>query len=205
MSVDDRSTATGGLVTGCSGKSRKRHGVATPERRRTQKPGDWNYGRTGGVSGCGQRDIAQRQLELWTCRLDEATQHKEKKMPLFSKFSNFEIRPLWVFLHCPGAAPRRGRWRSITRAHRGVFALPTDHTDYGPPPRPPTFTLIAHNGARASSRRPLSRAEVAHGDRGCYGFLSVLPALHRHHAHPTVTLCKRRPSSLVLHVFSGSN
>ena len=163
------------------------------------------YSWTGGATVCGQTQIAQRQLELWTCRLDEATQHKEKHSHGVQNFQILKSGRCGFFSHCPGAAPRRGRWRSITRAHRGVFALPTDHTDYGPPPRPPTFTLIAHNGARASSRRPLSRAEVAHGDRGCYGFLSVLPALHRHHAHPTVTLCKRRPSSLVLHVFSGSN
>ena len=101
-----------------------------------------------------------------------------------SKISNFEIRPLCVFSHCPGAAPRRGRWRSITRAHRGVFALPTDHTDYGPPPRPPTCTLVAHNGARASSRRPLSRAEVAHGDRGVMAFCRC----YRHCTGTTRTL-----------------
>ena len=88
------------------------------------------------------------------------------------------------FSHCPGAAPRRGRWRSITRAHRGVFALPTDHTDYGPPPRPPTCTLVAHNGARASSRRPLSRAEVAHGDRGVMAFCRC----YRHCTGTTRTL-----------------
>ena len=91
---------------------------------------------------------------------------------------------MFFFSHCPGAAPRRGRWRSITRAHRGVFALPTDHTDYGPPPRPPTCTLVAHNGARASSRRPLSRAEVAHGDRGVMAFCRC----YRHCTGTTRTL-----------------
>ena len=43
----------------------------------------WRISRTyswiGGATVCGQTQIAQRQLELWTCRLDEATRHKEKK------------------------------------------------------------------------------------------------------------------------------
>ena len=74
--------------------------------------------------------------------------------------------------------------QSLNPKPRYGTICPTDHTDYGPPPRPPTCTLIAHNGARASSRRPLSRAEVAHGDRGVMAFCRC----YRHCTGTTRTL-----------------
>ena len=53
--------------------------------------------------GASQVAGTQRQLELWTCRLDEATQLEKNFLSGCSKISNFEIPPLRFFF----ALPRR--------------------------------------------------------------------------------------------------
>ena len=93
---------------------------------------DVRYSRTGCLVLCSGLAGTQRQLELWTCRLDEATQLEKNFLSGCSKISNFEIPPLRFFFRIAPTQHRGGGAVVPSNEHTGTswrFPPPTRTMD----------------------------------------------------------------------------